>query len=661
MIRGVEDQLAALRQENAELRDELRAQRETEQALHESEERLHLVMDHSADGIWAIDAEGRTTFGNQRMAEILGATLEELLDSTMYDFAEEEAQLRAESNLERRSRGVTERHDFTFVRRDGSLVVTSMSSSPVYAPDGSFTGALAIVRDVSEERRAVQALRDSEERLRLALSAARMGTWEWLVHEDKVTWSRELDEVLGARLDETESGYELFVQLIHPDDRDRVHKTVEEALKRPEGDEFAFEYRIVRPDGEMRWVHSQGRVLDDEQGRHGRMVGTLMDVSLLRRLEADLLQAQRMESIGRLAGGVAHDFNNLLTVILSSAELAQRKVDPDSGPGRHLEQIERAAGRAGELTRQLLSFARKQVIQLQIVDVNALVADVEQLLGRLLGEQVELVCATTEQPLPVKADRGQLEQVLINLAVNARDAMPDRGTLCIEAAPLALDGKQAAAPGGLPPGDYVRITVTDTGVGMDKETLAHVFEPFFTTKELGTGLGLASAYGLIKQLSGDISASSTLGKGTRFEIYLPRLEESASAPSARTTPLTRRGVETVLVVEDEPLVQRTVVGGLGSRGYTVLAASGAKEALELASARKENIDALITDVILPDQNGRQLAHAFREYHPESSILFVSGYPDAALDSAELSRASFLQKPFTIDALTAALRKLLEER
>ena len=659
-MRGAEDQLAALEKENAQLRDELRARRESEQALHESEARLHLVMDHSADGIWAIDAAGRTTFANQRMAEILGATLEELLDSTMFDFAEEEAQTRAESNLERRSQGVTERHDFTFVRRDGSRVVTSMSSSPVYAPDGSFTGALEIVRDVSEQRRAVQALRESEERLRLALSAARMGTWEWRVFEDKVTWSRELDEVFGARLGATESGYELFLRLIHPDDRDHVHKNIEEALKRPEGDEFAFEYRIVRPDGETRWVHSQGRVLDDESGRPGRMLGTLMDVSPLRRLEADLLQAQRMESIGRLAGGVAHDFNNLLTVILSSAELAQRKGDPDSGPERHLEQIKRAAERASELTRQLLSFARKQVIQLVIVDVNALVADVERLLERLLGEQIELVCTTTEQALPVKADRGQMEQVLINLAVNARDAMPDGGTLRIEAAPLALDGKQAAAHGGLPPGDYVRIAVTDTGTGMDKETLPHVFEPFFTTKELGTGLGLASAYGLIKQLSGDISASSTPGKGTRFEIYLPCLEDSASAPSARATPLTRRGVETVLVVEDEPLVQRTVAGGLGSRGYTVLAASDAKEALELASARKENIDALITDVILPDQNGRQLAHAFREYHPESSILFVSGYPGAALEGAEVSRASFLQKPFTIAALTTALRKLLED-
>ncbi len=660
-IRGVEDELAALRRQNIELRAELEALRETERARHESEERLRVIMDGSADGIWAIDATGRTTFANRRMAEILGTTMERLLASTMYDFADEEQQRQAESNLERRAQGLSERHDFVFHRGDGSPVVTSMSTSPLYAADGSFRGALAIVRDVSEERRAEQALRDSEDRLHLALSAARMGTWEWLVHENTVSWSRELDEVFGAATNDKESAYELFRRLIHPDDRERVEQEVNEALKRANGDEFVFEYRLLHADGEVRWVHTQGRVLDDDQGRPGRMIGTLMDVSPLRRLEAELLQAQRMESIGRLAGGVAHDFNNLLTVILSSAELAQRKVDLKSPVGRHLEQIERAAERAGELTRQLLAFARKQVIQLQNVNANQLVADVERLLGRLLGEQIELVCETAEGSLPVKADRGQLEQVLMNLAVNARDAMPGGGTLRIETASVTLDEKQAAAHAGLPAGDYVRIAVSDTGVGMDARTLAHVFEPFFTTKDRGTGLGLASAYGIIKQLSGDISASSTPGKGTRFEIHLPRLDHGTKPAAARAVPRPRGGAETVLVVEDEPLVQKTVVGGLRSRGYTVLAAAGGKEALELADSHEGNIDVLLSDVILKDTNGRQLAEQFRKRRPESRILFVSGYPDAALEGTALEASSFLQKPFTIDALTVTLRKLLDER
>ena len=271
-----EDELTALRKENAGLRKTLEA---TEQALHDSTQRLRLVMDHSADGIWAIDASGRTTLANQRMAEILGTTLEDLLASGMYDFADEAQQHQAHANLERRATGVSERHDFTFLRKDGSHVVTSLSTSPLKAPDGNFAGALAIVRDVSEERRAVHALRDSEQRLRLALAAARMGTWEWLVHEDSVIWSRELDEVFGASISETESGYDLFLRLIHPGDRNHVHHKVQEALRRTSGDEFAFEYRIVRPDDEIRWVHSQGRVLATPQGRPERMVGTLMDVS----------------------------------------------------------------------------------------------------------------------------------------------------------------------------------------------------------------------------------------------------------------------------------------------------------------------------------------------------------------------------------------------
>ncbi len=660
MIRGAEDKLAALQLENAKLRAELAGRSETEQALHESEERLRLVMDNSADGIWAIDAEGRTTFANQRMAEILSTTLEHLLSSTMYDFAREETHNQASTNLERRSLGMSERHDFTFIRKDGREVVTSMSTSPLHAADGSFAGALAIVRNVSEERRAEQALRDSEERLHLALSAARMGTWEWLVANDTVTWSRELDEVLGTRVGDIDSGYELFTKLIHPEDRDQVHRQIEDALQRAGGNEFAFEYRILRPDGEVRWVHSQGRVLDDAEGRP-RMLGTLMDVSPLRQLEAELLQAQRMESIGRLAGGVAHDFNNLLTVILSSAELAQRKLDPSTSPGRHLGQIKRAAEQAGTLTRQLLAFARKQVIQLQDMDLNALVSDVEQLLKRLLGEQIELVCTKNDAPLPVRADRGQLEQVLINLAVNARDAMPGGGKLGIETAGVSLDRAQASAQGGLPAGDYVRLTVSDTGVGMDERTLAHVFEPFFTTKEIGTGLGLASSYGTIRQLSGNISARSTPGEGTHFEIFLPRMSKGVVSVDKPSTPPERQGAETVLVVEDEPLVQKTVVGGLQNRGYTVIAASGAEEALELAAAHEGVIDVLLTDVVLRDQNGRELAEQFRKLRPGSRVLFVSGYPDAGLDDAPVLEAAFLQKPFTINALTTALRALVDKR
>ncbi len=386
------------------------------------------------------------------------------------------------------------------------------------------------------------------------------------------------------------------------------------------------------------------------------------DITERKALEEQFRQAQKMEAVGRLAGGIAHDFNNLLMVISGYSETLMEQLGPAHALRPKAEAIQQATDRATTLTRQLLAFSRKQVLDLKVVDVNAIVQDLEQLLRPLIGEDIELVTLLNAETSCARADAGQLEQVVMNLVVNARDAMPGGGKLVIETRDVVLDQPRPGEQSVIQPGRYIMLSVKDNGSGMSKETLSRVFEPFFTTKDKskGTGLGLSTVYGIVKQSGGYIFVESEPGTGTEFSIYLPWLEHRAEAKK-KVKPATSQshGEETVLLVEDEESVRELVRETLESKGYRLLLAGNGLEGIERASAFEENIDLLITDVVMPGMGGQELANRLVVQRPGIKVLYLSGYTGDQLLGQEESEKCFLQKPFTLHALAGKVREVLE--
>ncbi len=421
-----------------------------------------------------------------------------------------------------------------------------------------------------------------------------------------------------------------------------------------------------RAEQELQQAHDQLEQRVRERTAQLASVNRAMEAELAERqkLEAQLMQSHKMEAVGRLAGGIAHDFNNLLMIIGGHTELLLDNPALDPGAAKSATRIQEASQRAAKLTRQLLAFSRKQVLQAKVVDLNLVVMEIEQMLRRLIGEHIELVCTKDGQVGRVKADPGQIEQVIMNLAVNARDAMPHGGRLCIRTANAAVDARYARRHPGLRPGKYVTLEVSDTGVGMDAETQMHIFEPFFTTKEKGrgTGLGLATTYGIVKQSNGYIAVESMPDQGSTFRIFLPRVEEPAETSGAPVAALELpRGVETILLVEDETPLRLLARDFLENNGYHVLDAADGKEALEVAHHFRGAIHLLVTDVIMPGISGPDLATALKRERTAALVLFMSGYTDDALASHGLSGSgiAFLPKPFTREELLHKVRELLD--
>jgi len=407
----------------------------------------------------------------------------------------------------------------------------------------------------------------------------------------------------------------------------------------------------------------------DASGAIVSYVCAARDVTRERELEDQLRQSQKMEAVGQLAGGIAHDFNNLLTAIMGNSELLLARMEKEDPRRIDLEEIRKAGARAASLTRQLLAFSRRQVMEPVMLDMNSVVESVAKMIERLIGEQVELSTSLDADLGQVHADPGQIEHVIINLAVNARDAMPDGGRLLIETANAVLDEAYVSSHAPVQPGSYVMLAISDTGVGMDEATCARVFEPFFTTKESGkgTGLGLSTVYGIVKQSNGYIWVYSEPGQGTTLKIYLPRVEEHEplARPRARRAaeraPLERNGKETGLVVEDDDAVRTVVRRTLEGSGYTVVEARDVREATRLASEYEGPIDFLITDLIMPEMSGRDLARRVAQLRPDVRVLYMSGYSDnAVLRQGMLSPdMQFLAKPFTRESLLDKVREILD--
>jgi len=477
--------------------------------------------------------------------------------------------------------------------------------------------------------------------------------------------SPAVEKIWGYPVDAHCGDPRLWMRPIHPDDQTRVHRQYA-AFISGESSEFWEEFRLLRPDGTLRHIAFRVTLSRDDDGHTVGASGIARDVTERKELEDQFRQAQKMEAIGRLAGGIAHDFNNLLTAIIGYSELVLERVQNDPEISADIQEVKTAGERASRLTSQLLAFSRKQAVVPRVLDLNQIVSDVEKMLKRVIGEDVGLDLTPAPQLGRVKVDRGQVEQVLLNLAVNARDAMPRGGALHIGTANVVLDDTFARHHAGAVPGRYVSLTVRDTGVGMNPEVAARVFEPFFTTKPVGkgTGLGLSTVYGIVKQNNGYVTVDSEPGVGTTFTIYWPEVDEPAEVSPAEGSPLrTVDGIETVLLVDDEPGVRELVRKLLERHGYRVLAATDGADALAIEKQHDGPIDLLLTDVVMPALNGPDLAQRLVRRRPAMPVLYMSGFAHQAMMGVGTisGHTDFLQKPFSSDTLALKVRECLDRQ
>ncbi len=636
-------------------------QREAEARLQESEERFRRAFEDAPVGMALVGLDERFLQVNEALCRILGYPAARLLEMTVPQVTHPDDVAAEESQKLRllRGDGGAFQMEKRYLHADGHVVWGALSVSAVAGPDGKPRYYIGQLEDVTERRRAEEALRQSEERFRALIENAsdllvvfdEQGTITMVspAVREALGWSPE--EMLGRPGGD----------FIHPDDLPEAARVLAEVVASPSRAVRAT-IRLRHRDGSWRVIQTSLRSLLDVPSVRG-IVSNGRDVTEQRQLEQRLLQAQKLEGVGRLAGGVAHDFNNLLVAILGYAQFLEEGIRSGRPSLDDLAEIREAGEQARDLTRQLLAVARRQVVEPRVMDLNDVLRDAERLLRRVLGEDVALTVVPAADLWRVKADPAQVQQILLNLAVNARDAMPQGGKLTLETANALLDERYAEAHPGVRPGPYAVLAVSDSGVGMSPEARAHLFEPFFTTKPPGegTGLGLATVYGIVKQAGGHVSVRSEPGRVTSFRIYLPRSEEVAATLEPRPAPRDHVGTETVLLVEDAPAVRELAARALAESGYRVLQARNGREALEAAEAEAGPVHLLRTDVVMPDMSGQKLAERLRQLRPATRVLYMSGYTEntiihhGVLDPG----VNFLPKPFTPTSLQEKVRQVLD--
>ena len=623
--------------------DDVTERRAADARREESERWWRTLLDQASEGVLVAGPDQRLIEVNARACELTGFSRDELLGTRIADLHAAEDLARQPlriPELDAGGRVVTERR---IRRADGTWLDAELSTCRI--ADGHY---VALLRDVRERREIEHGVR--------AQRAAQLGTWEWDAMADSVHWSEPLRRIYGVP-DGYAPSRAAYLDLVHPDDRALVHEISERALhdRRP----FDYEVRIVRPDGGVRILRTRGEVHCDDAGRVVRVTGTGQDVTERRYLEMRLRMAEKLESVGRLAGGVAHDFNNLLTAMMGHAEQLVDGLDPQDPLHHSAEQVGRAARQAAVITRQLLAFARRQHLEPRVLDLNQVILAVREVLQRMIGGQIELVTLAAARDGRVHADPGQIEHVVLELVVNARDALGGAGRITVAVEDAELDAQAALRHAPAAPGRYVALTVRDNGPGMDPGTRARVFEPFFTTKSVGHGygLGLATVYGIVKQSGGTIWIDSEPGRGTTFRVFLPRAVDGGPELAAGSDMVVSAPRTTILVVEDDPAVLTLLESLLARAGYEVITAADPEQAAAAATAHAR-IDLMIADVALPRMDGRELARRLTAERPGLRTLFVSGIRGVPAHPGPAG-SDFLAKPFTPAELERAVRALLE--
>lgn len=619
---------------------------------------FRLLFEQSPTGIVIYDATMRIVACNEAVARLIGTTRDKILGLHIVDLRDQRARL----GLERALAGEIVHYESPY---QATLTDTWFWGSVIFAPLRDGAGRILAVMLMISEPQTRASLREnaleSDARLGEAQRLGRVGSWTWDVSRMLVAGSPEFHRILGVSTADQITGPSEFERFLHVDDRAEARTHLDNVLRA----HLPFstqDFRIMRADGAERWVVLRAEVKYDEGGRPVSAWGTLQDVTERRQLEEQLRRAQRMEALGHLASGVAHDFNNLLTVIRVEADFLEDPIAANDPLREDVREIQRSADRGAGLTRQLLAFSRKQILHPRLLDLNALVVETSTMLGRLIGEDVQLVTTLARDLPPVIADPGQLEQVLVNLAVNARDAMPTGGVLMIETgtADVERDEPLGAAT------EYVTLTVADTGHGVEQSIQQRMFDPFFTTKPpgKGTGLGLSTVLGIVEQSGGHVSVQSEPGFGARFTIRLPRAQGDMLKPElSRARGRTQRPSPraTVLIVEDEATLRTLAQRTLEREGYAVLVAEDGYEALAIADSFSSTLDLLLTDMVLPGLDGREIASRIARVRPGLRVLYMTGYTDDQLlqHGSVNESVNVLEKPFRAAELTEAVRQVLQ--
>jgi PAS domain S-box-containing protein len=627
---------------------------------------LRGITEGTTDAVFVKDLQGQYIMINTAGARFVGRSVADVIGKTDLELFKPEVG-RTIMALDRKVLQCGETRTYEeFGTAAGVTRLYLSTKGPFRDPGGQVVGLLGICRDITDRKRAEEEIRQSQQKLRIHLDHTPLAVIEWDLNFCVAGWNPSAERIFGYTREEAMGKHGHFlVPVSYRQQADRTWQDLTDqrgGAQSPEQARFSCNDNLTK-DGRLVSCEWYNTPLVDDAGRVLGVASLAQDVTERVLLEDSLRQSQKMEAIGRLAGGVAHDFNNLLTVIIGYSQILAEGV-PAGQLADGVAQIKSAADKAAGITRQLLAFSRKQVLTPRVINLNDSMLNLDSLLRRLIGEDVEVLTIPAKDLGSVKADPGQIEQVIMNLALNSRDAMPEGGKITIETSNEVLDETYARERQPVVPGNYVMLAVSDTGEGMTSETLARIFEPFYTTKELGkgTGLGLSMVYGIVKQSGGYIWVYSEPSRGTTFKIYLPTVDKPADAPSyEKNTSREQRGTETILLVEDDPQLRRLSSSVLSHCGYKVMVAATPEEGLAISRANREDIQLLVTDVIMPRMNGRQLAEQILKVCPGLKVLYISGYTNNAIVHYGVldSGLWFLPKPFTLSALVAKVREVLD--
>ncbi|MDD2320635.1 MAG: PAS domain S-box protein, partial [Geobacteraceae bacterium] len=641
---------------------EITDQKNMEERVTQSERKFRMLFDYAPDAIFIHLPEGGFVEANEMATEWLGYPHEQLLSMLPGDLTSPD-----------RASGITEKMDEVLMH--GSLVFETgtvasngrIIPTEVKARVIQFEGQQAVLcycRDITERKQSEKSIRESEQRWQFALEGSGDGVWDWDIASGKVFYSDRWKSILGFEPDDFDDDERLWEKLVHPDDREWVGKEIQRHL-RGETPMYMTEHRLHCRDGSFKWILDRGKVLQrEEDGTPLRMVGTYADITDRKRMENQLRQAQKMEAVGELASGIAHDFNNILTAIIGRIYLLQTRLAGNSALLVHADQIAFAAERAANLTQSLLAFSREQIINPRRIHLNETVKKSAKLFSKLVREDIEISMTLTEPDPVILADEVQIEQVLINLVANARDAIPGNGRILIATESTYLDELFVNSHGYGRVGDYAILSVSDTGTGMDQKTRERIFEPFFTTKEVGkgTGLGLAIVYGTVKQHNGHINVYSEIGVGTTIKIYLPQIEADADQEVLEKTTPTAPGGGVILLAEDEDAVRTLIKTILLEQGYKIIEAENGVQAVEQFQRHRDEINLVLLDVIMPRMNGKEACEEILRIKSGTKVLFMSGYTGDILGQQGLLSQGYglIQKPLKPRDMLTIVRDMLEQ-